>query len=41
MPELNIATISVFCAMRLVNQMMVKKTMNPLSRLPKWKQKLR
>ena len=41
MPELSMATISVFWANRLVNQMMVRKTMKPLSRLPKLKQKLR
>jgi hypothetical protein len=35
MPELSMATISVFWANRLVNQMIVRKTMKPLRRLPK------
>ena len=35
MPELSMATTSVFWANRLVNQMMVRKTMKPLSRFPK------
>ena len=35
------AMISLFWAKRLVNQMMVKNTMNPMSSEAKWKHTLR
>ena len=41
MPPASMATISLFWARRLVNQMMVKNTMNPISSDAKWKHTLR